>query len=152
MPYLVKSYDLASFLANYVKVLQETEQVHFRFSKAQWEEIRDRVHEGAADGETFSNQDCLTAYLTTVLTRVLNVPIQRVFNVMNVRAAHPLPGRLVDTNDTPLPVSKYFGSPVCPPQPCWEFRLHDVFLCGCSGGRVIARRHRTGSARIHCAR
>ncbi|KDQ11322.1 hypothetical protein BOTBODRAFT_457979 [Botryobasidium botryosum FD-172 SS1] len=85
MPYLVKCYDLTSFLASYVKVLQETEQVHFRFSKAQWKEIRDKVHEGAADGETFSNQDCLTAYLTTVLTRVLNAPIQRVLNVVNYR-------------------------------------------------------------------
>ncbi|KDQ06839.1 hypothetical protein BOTBODRAFT_95212, partial [Botryobasidium botryosum FD-172 SS1] len=60
-------------------------QVHFRFSKSQWEEIRKRVHDGAADGETFSKQDCLTAYFTMVLTRVLDVPIQCVVNVVNYR-------------------------------------------------------------------
>ncbi|KDQ11325.1 hypothetical protein BOTBODRAFT_637578 [Botryobasidium botryosum FD-172 SS1] len=43
------------------------------------------------DGETFSKQDCLTAYLTTVLTRVLDVPVQRVINVVNYRSISDRP-------------------------------------------------------------
>ncbi|KDQ11319.1 hypothetical protein BOTBODRAFT_457942 [Botryobasidium botryosum FD-172 SS1] len=85
MPYLVNDYDLTSYRAKFAKMLEETEQIHLRFSKLQLEGIRDRVHEGAMDGETFSKQDGLTAYLVTVLTRALNVPVQRVTNVVNYR-------------------------------------------------------------------
>ncbi|KDQ11318.1 hypothetical protein BOTBODRAFT_35402 [Botryobasidium botryosum FD-172 SS1] len=85
MPHLVNDYDRVGLIEKLTKMLEETEQVHLRFSKSQLEEIRDRVHQDAVDGETFSRQDCLTAYLVTVLTRVLDVPVQRVITVLNYR-------------------------------------------------------------------
>ncbi|KAI0710387.1 hypothetical protein C8T65DRAFT_190108 [Cerioporus squamosus] len=76
----------------YAALNQQTAQVHFKITTGQLRTLRDRIVERGAEVRP-SLQDCLTAYIVSVIDRHIDVPVTRLTNAASYRA---VPGVMDD--------------------------------------------------------
>ncbi|KAH9951482.1 hypothetical protein B0H21DRAFT_285088 [Amylocystis lapponica] len=88
MPHLVHTYPLSQIGAQYAKMHHNLGRIDIRVNKDKLRRLRSRVlDKSPADdpADRVSTQDCLTAYIATVLDRCLDTPIRTVTNAASYR-------------------------------------------------------------------
>lgn len=88
MPHLAKTCNTQELGSRYAELNESTASINWRIEKHQLQMLHTKLVKGLDPAFKLSEQDCLTAYIVSVLNRCVEVPIRTVTNAAS--ASSPL--------------------------------------------------------------